>query len=173
MPVKPPPIYRANNALPILPKMGPAVYTPQTVQRKPDQPAAPPVYRPAVSAASPVSPAVFGVMPPMTIQRSSKGVDGGKGGLGYGDAGGGDEDENRRALERADLAKGIKGHKKGKKGSGVSGQTKKETARFVEVRKEIREETKSQKQQCRQFHKRRNLGETCPGCRKEVASSML
>lgn len=108
----------------------------------------------------------------LTIQRS-KGVEGGKAGLGYGDVGGGDQEENRQALQRAGLKKGVKGHKKGKKGSGVSGQTKKETKQFVDARREIREERKAQVQQCRQFHKRKNLGAECPSCRNVVTQSMI
>jgi len=45
MPVKPPPVYRPNNTLPILTKMGPPAYKPQTIQQKPNQPAAPPGYK--------------------------------------------------------------------------------------------------------------------------------
>ncbi|MFT4112638.1 hypothetical protein [Silvibacterium sp.] len=107
----------------------------------------------------------------MAIQRS-RGVGGGKGGLGYGDVGGGDQELNQEALQRVGLA-GVKGHKKGKKGSRVSGQTKIETAKFVEARKEIQGERKAQVQDCRQFHKRRNLGEECPSCRKVVDGKMI
>lgn len=62
MPVQPPPVYRPNNAVPILPKMGPAVYKPQALQMKPARPAAPPVYKPICAQLKPaaqVAPPLF------------------------------------------------------------------------------------------------------------------
>lgn len=172
MPSKAPPVFKPNNTLPILPRMGPAAYNPPSLQQKPVRPAAPPVFRPVLPVASLFSSGASGITQQMTIQRSRKGVEGGKGGLGYGDVGGGDQELNQKALQRAGL-KGVKGHKKGKQGSGVSGQTKKETAAFVEARKEIREEQKAQTQGCRKFHKRTNRGEKCPSCGKVVDDTMV
>jgi hypothetical protein len=109
-----------------------------TVQRK----AAPGGTRPGSAGFAPVRPAgpPARIGPPHVIQRS-KGISGGKGGLGYGDGGRDfeDDEELQEALDRAGL-KGVKGHGKGGSGSGESGQTKVENAKLMDAKREIREE---------------------------------
>ncbi len=113
-------------------------------------------------------------LPPVTSARDAtlqlarkKGVAGGAGGLGYGNAADDIAAEDMdEVLERAGLEKkgGAKGHWLGNQGSGESDQTKRERAKMVAANREIKAEKKTTKD-CANWHRsKRNYGKKCPFC---------
>jgi hypothetical protein len=116
--------------------------------------------RPHLPGARPLKPA--------GLQAS--GMDGGKSGVTYtsiGDAY--DEEDIAQAMEQLGLSKGVKGHGKKHVGRGhESTQTKHENARVAEKLRENKQQKKTTKKSCNDFHKRKNRGEICPTCDKEV-----
>ena len=83
----------------------------------------------APNAPRPLAAHLASAVQPKAIQRAQ----GGKAGLSYGSL---EQAYSREEIEQAmkDVGiKGIKGHKKGQQGSGISGQTKNETERVVEA----------------------------------------
>jgi hypothetical protein len=103
-----------------------------------------------------------------TVQLARrKGVAGGGGGLGYGDVGNVSQDRKNQIMAEAGLKK-VKGHTKGKAGSGVSRQTQDETKQFVDAKHKI-EDREAKQRKCDTYHaNRRNVGRVCPTCHKKV-----
>lgn len=143
----------------------------QSVKR----PVAPPVYKPQppqrfVQRKIAAAPGINVVVVQNTIQRS--GNPGGKGGLGYSSVGGAYSDKDVKDAMKEVGIKGVKGHGKGKPGSKESGQTKNEMAAVVGVLREKKAAAKEVARGCRDFHKKKNIGEDCPSCKKEVTAEM-
>jgi hypothetical protein len=84
---------------------------------------------------------------------AGNGNKGGKGGVGYTSVGSAySREEIKKALHDAGLSKGVKGHGKGKHGSGESAQTKKENKQLVEQLRSNRQAAKHAKKQSRIGH---------------------
>jgi hypothetical protein len=133
---------------------------------------APPVFRPRPQTAAPRPQPSQRVVAPLNtrtaIQRS-RGASGGKAGLGYtsmGDAY--SQDDIQQAITDAKLKKPPKGHNKGNKNSGVSGQTTKENAIVADQLRKNKEKKHTQEAGCRQFHNKRNSGKRCKFCQQLV-----
>jgi hypothetical protein len=95
----------------------------------------------------------------------SKGASGGKGGFGYTS---GALTYGKAEVEKAqqDLGlTGVKGHNKGKAGSGESSQTKNENKMLFEQLRANKQKDKQDKKKCLQYHKNdKNIGKKCPTC---------
>jgi DNA repair exonuclease SbcCD ATPase subunit len=87
--------------------------------------------------------------------------------LGYGDVGNVSQDRKNQIMAEAGLKK-VKGHKKGKAGSGVSRQMQDETKKFVDTKQKI-EAREAKQKKCDTYHaNRHNVGKVCPTCGKKV-----
>jgi len=106
-----------------------------------------------------------------TIQLS--GNPGGKGGEGYSSANKKDSDDMRReARARSGLTGGIKGHGKGDTNSNWSSQTVHESEKYHEALREVRAEKKEKARNCRDYHKKKYIGDTCESCGREITAAM-
>ena len=137
------------------------------------RPVAPPVYKPQ-------PPQRFvqrkiAVPPPFTAVavRSAIQLAAGKGGEDYSTP---DKDMTpelrEEAMERAKLKKGIKGHGFGDAGSKWSRQSQDESARYHQAKREIRAEKKVEARNCRDYHKKKFIGDDCPSCGQEITKAM-
>ena len=113
--------------------------------------------------------------PVLAVIQPMQGASGGKSGVSYTQIGMEyDEQEINTALIAIGKPEGVKGHGKKNVGRGKeSRQTQDENKQLAEQLRKQKAEKQSAMAQCRTFHKRINLGETCPGCNQEVTKNML
>jgi hypothetical protein len=140
-----------------------------TVQRKPvalaeniRRPVAPPVFRPQPMAIN-----AHASLGEIQLKRGRKG---GKGGFNYTSGSKHySQDEIQKAQKQLNLKGGSKGHNKGNKNSGQSGQTINENRKTYVVLRENRAKAKSDKKNCGRYHRNdRNIGKICPYCMDRV-----